>query len=78
MHTGRGSKMCRGSGMGLVHSSAVCDAALFFLAELTWATKVEVQQAFLPYMFIIVFNMTFGFWQGTVLLPGVVSVVSGT
>ncbi len=32
--------------MGLVHSSAVCDAALFFLAEQSWATKVEVQQAF--------------------------------
>jgi hypothetical protein len=33
MHTGRCFKVCRGSGMGLVHSSAVCDAALFFLAE---------------------------------------------
>ena len=29
----------------------------------------------LPYMLIIVLNMTFGFWQGTVLLPGVLSVV---
>ena len=46
MHTGRCFKVCRGSGMGLVHSSAVCDAALFFLAEQSWATKVEVQQAF--------------------------------
>ncbi|MFM7990324.1 MAG: hypothetical protein ACKPKO_64515, partial [Candidatus Fonsibacter sp.] len=31
--------------MGLTHSSAVCDAALFFLAEATWATKIEIQRA---------------------------------
>ena len=73
MHTGRCFKMCRGSGMGLVHSSAVCDAALFFLAEQSWATKVEVQ-----YMLIIVLKMTSGFWQGIVLLPGGLSVVSGS
>jgi hypothetical protein len=30
MHSGRCYKVMRGSGMGLTHSSAVCDAALFF------------------------------------------------
>ena len=46
MHNDRCFKVMRGSGMGLTHSSAVCDAALFFLAEATWATKLEIQQAF--------------------------------
>ncbi len=46
MHTGRCFTVCRGSGMGLVHSSGVCDAALFVLVEQSWATKVEVQPAF--------------------------------
>jgi hypothetical protein len=44
MHSGRCYKVMRGSGMGLTHSSAVCDAALFFLAESSWATTVEIQQ----------------------------------
>ena len=30
MHNDRCFKVMRGSGMGLTHSSAVCDAALFF------------------------------------------------
>ena len=46
-----------------------------FLVEQSWATKVEVQPAFAIHA---CFKMTSGFWQGIVLLPGVLSVVSGT
>jgi hypothetical protein len=56
MHTGRGSKMCRGSGMGLVHSSAVCDAALFFLAETVLGNEGGSATSLLQYMLIIVFK----------------------
>jgi hypothetical protein len=77
MHTGRCFKVCRGSGMGLVHSSGVCDAALFSWLNSPGQRRWKCNQP-LQYMLTIAFNMTSGFWQGIVLLPGVLSVVSGT
>ena len=39
-------RVVKGSGMGLVHSSAVCDACLYTLAEQPWACRVEVLREF--------------------------------
>ena len=39
-------KVRKGSGMGLVYSGAVCDAALYTLAERPWATHALVQKKY--------------------------------
>jgi hypothetical protein len=49
----------------------------FFLAEASWATKVEVQQEFGIHAYIVP-KMTSRFWQAIVDLPEDLSVVSGT
>ncbi len=42
----------KGSGMGLVHSSAVCDACLYTLAERPWACREELLREFGVKMFV--------------------------
>lgn len=38
--------VCKGSGMGLRHSSSICDAAFFALCEKPWSLKPVVQNKF--------------------------------
>ena len=45
-------RVVKGSGMGLVHSSAVSDACLYTLAERPWACRVEVLREFGVKMFV--------------------------
>ena len=45
-------RVVKGSGMGLVHSSAVCDACLYTLAERPWACREEVLREFGVKMFV--------------------------